>query len=167
MIIDAHTHLGEANGSILTERDLLASMDRSGVDYSIVLAERVFGGEYSQIEHLLKVSKKNPRIKAVVDCDFAELDVEQINRIIELLETNVAVGVKFYLGYDEYYPTNEKLFPIYEYCQKHSKSVIFHTGMLETGSSGLLKYAHPLLIDEVAHLFPKLKIVIAHTGNPW
>ena len=38
---------------------------------------------------------------------------------------------------------------------------------METGFSGLLKYSHPLNVDEVANKFPNLKIVIAHMGNPW
>jgi len=31
----------------------------------------------------------------------------------------------------------------------------------------LLKYSHPLNIDEVANRFTHLKIVMAHMGNPW
>jgi uncharacterized protein len=99
--------------------------------------------------------------------EFNTLDVEQINRLCELLQDNKIVGVKFYLGYDNYYPSNEKLFPLYEFCQENNKPVIFHTGALETGDEGQLKYSHPLNIDEVAHLYPNLKIVMAHMGNPW
>jgi predicted TIM-barrel fold metal-dependent hydrolase len=46
--------------------------------------------------------------------------------------------------------------------------VIFHTGdTLATERSAKVKYAHPLAIDDVATDFPRLKIVIAHLGNPW
>jgi predicted TIM-barrel fold metal-dependent hydrolase len=44
---------------------------------------------------------------------------------------------------------------------------MFHCGALERANRGLLKYSHPLTIDEVAHAFPRLRIVIAHMGNPW
>ena len=30
-----------------------------------------------------------------------------------------------------------------------------------------LRYAHPLVMDEVAMAFPDLKIVMAHIGHPW
>ena len=30
-----------------------------------------------------------------------------------------------------------------------------------------LRYAHPLLMDEVAIRFPELRIVMAHMGHPW
>ena len=32
---------------------------------------------------------------------------------------------------------------------------------------GKLKYSQPLIIDEVAVDFPKVKFVIAHCGTPW
>src|SRR5437764_5409487 len=44
---------------------------------------------------------------------------------------------------------------------------MFHTGVLETGSTGLLEYSHPLQVDRVATRFPNLTIVMAHMGNPW
>ena len=30
-----------------------------------------------------------------------------------------------------------------------------------------LKWANPLLFDDVAHAFPRLKIIMAHFGHPW
>jgi hypothetical protein len=44
---------------------------------------------------------------------------------------------------------------------------MFHTGVLEAGSTGLLEYSHPLQVDRVATRFPNLNIVMAHMGNPW
>jgi predicted TIM-barrel fold metal-dependent hydrolase len=44
---------------------------------------------------------------------------------------------------------------------------MFHTGVLEAGSTGLLEYSHPLQIDRVATRFRNLTIVMAHMGNPW
>ena len=34
-------------------------------------------------------------------------------------------------------------------------------------SDAPLKFAHPLIIDEIAIKFPKLKMVLAHLGHPW
>jgi len=167
MIIDAHTHIGESNGKIYTSGDLITSMDEAKIDYSILLAESGTSEDVSSIDNILKIAEKNPRLKPVVDCSFERLTEDYTKRIIDLLAKNKVVGVKFYLGYEPYYPNNEKLSPIYEFCQKSGKPVIFHTGILETGSHGLLKYSHPLNIDEVANRFAHLKIVMAHMGNPW
>ena len=30
-----------------------------------------------------------------------------------------------------------------------------------------IRYAHPLLMDEVAMRYPDLKIIMAHLGHPW
>ncbi len=47
--------------------------------------------------------------------------------------------------------------------------VIFHSGDTLAGyvANPKIKYSHPIHIDEVATDFPKLKIIIAHMGNPW
>ena len=34
-------------------------------------------------------------------------------------------------------------------------------------SDAPLKFAHPLIIDEIAIKFPKLKMVLAHLSHPW
>ena len=49
---------------------------------------------------------------------------------------------------------------------KYDLPVIFHTGDT-LFSTGKIKYSHPINIDEVAVENPKLKIIIAHLGNPW
>jgi predicted TIM-barrel fold metal-dependent hydrolase len=166
VIVDCHTHLGEADGRVFTPDDLLRSMDVAAIDQSIIIAERT-GGWYSSIEHLSDLAARQSRFKVLADVNFAALDVAEINRLVGLLESERVVGLKFYTGYEEYYGNNEKLFPLYEYCQQHEKPVMFHTGSLERANRGLLKYCHPLTIDEVAHAFPSLRIVIAHMGNPW
>ena len=166
MRIDCHTHLGEADGRLYGAADLLRSMDAAGIDASVIIAERT-GGPESTTEHLVALAAEEPRFKILADVHFASLDVEEITRLVDLLDTGRVVGLKFYTGYEEYFANNEKLFPLYEYCQDHQRPVMFHTGALERANRGLLKYSHPLTIDEVAHAFPGLRIVIAHMGNPW
>jgi predicted TIM-barrel fold metal-dependent hydrolase len=166
LTVDCHTHLGEADGRVYGPDELLRSMDRAGIDQSIVIAEPT-GGWHSTIDYLAELAGREPRLKVLADVQFASLDVRQIHRLVGLLESGRAVGLKFYIGYEEYYASNEKLFPLYEYCQEHNRPVMFHTGALERANRGLLKYSHPLTVDEVAHAFPGLRIVIAHMGNPW
>src|SRR5688500_195988 len=104
MIIDVHTHVGESDDNkILTADDLLASMDQARIDYSLIIAERTTAGKLARIENILKITENQPRLKAIVDCHFESLDLAQINEIINLLESNKAVGVKFYIGYEQYY----------------------------------------------------------------
>lgn len=166
MIIDAHTHFGETAGKILAAEDLLSGMDEAGINYSMVIADST-SPKTSSIEKIVEAARKNPRLKPVGDVDFADFSYKQIQKLFSYLDRGDLYGIKFYLGYEEYYANSRLLYPLYEYLQDHNKPAIFHTGALETEALGLLKYSHPLTIDEVANQFPKLKIVMAHMGNPW
>ena len=51
-------------------------------------------------------------------------------------------------------------------AEKYHLPITFHSG--DTFSSeALLKYAHPLIGDDVAKMYPNVKIILAHMGNPW
>lgn len=54
---------------------------------------------------------------------------------------------------------------LYEECQSRGAPVMFHTGT-SVFPGARNKYGDPMLIDDVAVDFPKLKIVLAHAGRP-
>lgn len=166
MIIDCHTHLGPHNNKNFDVSDLLDSMKRAGIDYSLVIANRTSGDGLSTDE-VIKITERTPQLKAIGNVEFDSMDVDQIDRLKKYLKDNKIFGVKFYLGYEGFYANDKKLSPLYRFCEKEGYPVVYHTGVLEVGYKGLLKYSHPLTIDSVAADFPNLKIVIAHMGNPW
>lgn len=168
MIIDCHTHIGKMGGKTWTPQDLLAQMDEAGIDYSLLITlEEQQENKQLTIEEIIKVCEQFPRLIPIGRIDYNDAIKEQTDKIISYLEEKKIFGVKFYLGYQKYHANDSKLHPIYTFCQENNFPVIYHTGMLETEFSGLLKSSHPLTIDEVADTFPNLKIVIAHMGNPW
>jgi predicted TIM-barrel fold metal-dependent hydrolase len=168
MIIDAHTHLGQLGSATATAQTLLESMDESHIDYSIVIANKYGDSPMgTSSEEIIRICKENPRLKAVANINFSQLDENQIAFLTEALEAHAISGIKLGPGYEDYYPTDEKLNAIYSLCQKLHKPVIFHTGVLASYRKGFLKQSHPLNIDEVATKYPDLKIVMAHLGNPW
>ncbi len=76
------------------------------------------------------------------------------------------VGLKIYGGYYHYYLTDPVYRPGFELAEKYDLPVTFHSG--DTFSSeALLKYAHPLIGDDVAKMYPNVKLILAHMGNPW
>mgnify|MGYP002639390289 CR=1 FL=1 len=80
--------------------------------------------------------------------------------------TTKTVGLKIYAGYYHYHVWDDVYRPIYELARKHNLPVVIHSG--DTFSEkGLLKYAHPLEIDELAFMYPDIKFIIAHFGDPW
>lgn len=74
--------------------------------------------------------------------------------------------IKIYLGYEPYWASDPRYAPVYELAEKYDVPVVFHTGDTDR-TSALLKYADPLTIDEVAVAHPRVRMVIAHCGNPW
>jgi len=166
MIIDCHTHLGLYNNKNFGVNDLVDSMKKAGIGYSLVIADRT-GGEGLSTEKVIQMTEKNPKIKAIGNVEFDSLNTDQIETLKRYLKDKKIFGVKFYLGYEKFYADDPKLSSLYRFCEKEGHPVIYHTGVLEVGYKGLLKYSHPLTIDSVANNFPSLKIVIAHMGNPW
>lgn len=82
------------------------------------------------------------------------------------IDEETTVGIKIYTGYQPFYATDKIYQPFYELAQKHEIPVVFHMG--DTANSmGRLKYSHPLIIDDLAVDYPKVKFVIAHCGTPW
>jgi len=165
MIIDSHTHNYTEGDKTFTAKDLLVSMDEAGIDYSMLIADSIVGGTVT--DQVIKICEENPRLKAIGNVEYKTIDDNQIQKLVEYLKEGKIHGVKLYPGYEDFYPLDEKLFSLYEQCQKMGKPIIFHTGILQPGLQGLLRQVHPLNIDDVATKFPELKIVMAHFGNPW
>ena len=163
MVIDCHTHLDDGGDA----DKLLQSMDEAGIDASIVIAETL-PGDVSNVVQVLDAVRRSDRLWALVNCVFSKtVELKYVEELTQLLCEERVVGLKFYLGYEEYSANDERLHQVYEYCEKQDVPIMFHTGVLEAGSTGLLEYSHPLQVDRVATRFPNLNIVMAHMGNPW
>ncbi|MFC1792796.1 amidohydrolase family protein [Planctomycetota bacterium] len=78
---------------------------------------------------------------------------------------DVIVSLKCYLGYHGD-PMDPGYQPFYKLALDCNLPVIFHTGDTASNKTDLTK-AHPLRVDEVARKYPKMRIVMAHMGNPW
>lgn len=168
MLIDAHTHLGPFNKILATAEQLIHSMDEASIDYSIVIADNFRNDPRGiRMPELINISKKTPRLKIVGEVSISNLKEDQINYLKQNLENKNICGLKFYPGYENFFPYDQRLYPLYQFCSDNGYPVIFHTGYLEVNTPGHMKQSHPLHIDDVAQDFPRLKIIIAHLGNPW
>ncbi|WP_286232245.1 amidohydrolase family protein [Neobacillus mesonae] len=91
---------------------------------------------------------------------------QELAALEALLSNPEVVGIKIYLGYYPFYAYDEVYSPVYELAVKYGLPVVFHTG--DTYSErGLLKYAHPLTLDEVAVKNREINFMMAHFGDPW
>ncbi len=114
----------------------------------------------------LALARTVPGLFAVGVADPTRCDSDHLRRIESALAAHQIRAFKAYLGYLHYPPDHPGYRPYYELAERHQLPFIFHTG--DTYSPcGKLRYAQPLLVDDVAVDYPKVKFVLAHLGNPW
>ena len=75
-------------------------------------------------------------------------------------------GLKLGPNYQNFDPLGENARRIYSRAQKLKLPIVFHQGTSPVRDAPI-RYAHPLVMDEIAILFPELRIVMAHIGHPW
>ena len=82
-------------------------------------------------------------------------------------------GFKFHPSTQAFFPNDRSAYPLYELIEAHGLVALFHTGQTgvgagQPGGGGIrLKYANPMLIDDVAADFPNMDIILAHPSFPW
>ena len=75
-------------------------------------------------------------------------------------------GIKLALSYQAVDPMSDAAFRLFDRLQLDGLPIVFHNGM-SASPDAVLRYAHPLAMDEVAIAFPRLKMILAHTSHPW
>jgi predicted TIM-barrel fold metal-dependent hydrolase len=82
-------------------------------------------------------------------------------------------GFKFHPSVQDFSPNDPIAYPLYEVIAEAKLPTIFHTGQTGVGAGtrgggGVrLKYANPMLLDDVAVDFPDMPIIMAHPSFPW
>lgn len=99
--------------------------------------------------------------------EMAEADGEKTAQEFEFyLKQEHCLGLKLYPGYETVYVNDKRHWPLFELAEAYNVPVVIHTG--DTARpDGLLKYSHPLTVDDAAVNFRKVNFVIAHCGCPW
>lgn len=165
MIIDAHTHLGKKT-IVATANQLVASMDAAGIDLSLVFAGKLNGLANPQL--FADVATHKDRLLAIGSITPLSPDRPSVETVESWLAHGLIRGLKFYPGYEPFYPYDKCVRPYLELLAQHGRPAIFHSGdTFSAVHSAKLKYAQPIHIDDIAVDLPELQIVIAHFGYPW
>jgi hypothetical protein len=91
---------------------------------------------------------------------------QELDAIEKALQRESVAGIKLYAGYYHYYVHDAVYEPVYELAAQYRLPIVIHTG--DTYSDrGLLKYSHPLTVDELAVRHRELTFVMCHLGDPW
>ena len=179
-VIDAHIHCFDCEpferlaieaGAANTMAALQEEMARAGVRLAIAMGN---AGEDEAAAVPLRTSWPLEGLAIPVaeclgiheDSLNASSDSEVIDRFDKTMLLPATVGLKVYAGYRPIHVADKRYHPFYDLARAHDMPVVIHTG--ETAlPEALLKYAHPLTVDELAVQFPDVRFVMAHTGNPW
>jgi hypothetical protein len=150
--------------SILTPEGVVLFLRESGVDYAVALAEE------SPVTTGMMRNEEVAEFCRGVDCliPFCNINPNLVARPAEELERCVRQlgfrGLKLLPTYQEFYPNESRIYPLYAKAEELGIPVMIHTGSsIFRGSR--LKYGDPLYIDDVAVDFPNLVIVMAHSGR--
>ncbi len=107
---------------------------------------------------------------ASIDPARGQMGVREARRLIKDFGVR---GFKFHPIIQGFAPNDPQAYPLYEVIAEAGVPALFHTGQTGIGAGmpggrGLrLKYANPMLLDDVAADFPGLQIVMAHPSVPW
>jgi hypothetical protein len=183
MLIDCHSHIWAYPGHISDEfveeanarsrgheMDLNTPPERHwaamrGVDKVIVFGLRAFhSGLYVPNEYVAEYARQHPEKVIGFACVDPAVDnvQETLGRAVEL----GLRGVKLGPIYQNIHPTDPRMLEVYAFAERHRLPVMFHQGTTFPRKAPL-KYALPLLLEDVALEFPALKMVVAHMGHPW
>ncbi|MFY9717619.1 MAG: amidohydrolase family protein [Thermoplasmata archaeon] len=175
--VDAHVHLSRWWPEIrrtayredidYTFAGLLREMDQYGIDFA--LAIQLFQApseEEGLLEGRATLSESHGRLLPVATVDPTKGE-ESIAAAVARIEAEpTVVGIKLFPGYLPFYPTDPRLAPVLELAHRRRIPVLLHQGDTLDGR-GLLKFARPLEVDEVAGRYRDVRFVLCHLGNPW
>ncbi len=175
--VDTHLHLSRWWNDLprtgyrpdldYTVRGLLAEMDRNGIEYGVIIQLHEAPSVAEGLDEARRsTSEAKGRLLPVTTVDPTQ-GPDEVHHAIELWDRDPTIrGVKLYPGYQSFYPHDPRVEPILEFAHRRHLPVLIHQGDTLT-PGGLVKYARPIEVDEVAVRYRDVPFVLCHLGNPW
>jgi predicted TIM-barrel fold metal-dependent hydrolase len=144
-----------------------AEMKSAGIEHALCMPRWENSDEDPLgINETLGLASRVPGLHAIGIADPAKIRQKHLDLVDAIVKKGTVKAFKAYLGYLHYGPDSANFRPYYELAAHYQIPFIFHTG--DTFShEAKVRFAHPLLVDEVAVDWPRVRFVIAHLGNPW
>lgn len=176
MIIDFHTHIypepsaektlaavqtraGISCFSDGTRQGLVRSMDKAGIDLSVVCSVAT-KPERVESTHQWLESIRNRRIMP-----FATMHPDRLTVVegVQNLKKRGFKGFKVHPDYQGFFVDEKRVYPFYEAAQDEGMIILFHAGL----DRGLPDPIHstPERLAKVHKDFPSLRMVVAHMGG--
>jgi uncharacterized protein len=175
--VDTHLHLSQWWPDLAhtayradleyTARGLLREMDHNDIDVGLVI--QIFESptpEDALAESRTIFEASGGRLRPVVTVDPTRGESTVRNAIALWEGYKPIAGIKLFPGYLPFYPHDPRLEPLYEFAHRRGLPVLVHQGDT-LDRKGLVKFARPIELDEVAVRYPDVRFVLCHFGNPW
>jgi hypothetical protein len=176
MLIDFHYHYADDADAL---KELLADMDSSGVERTLLMGgppdayweykrcrfagnEKVLQAVKAHPDRLLGNVYLDPREKGALDTFERYMDAGF--RAVKLFPP---------VGFS---PDEDRFHPLYERIERRGVPVLVHTGQTniqvlsgdpQVRQATDSRFAHPMNLDRLSRLFPKVPFVMAHCGYPY
>lgn len=164
MIIDAHLHLPVVSDTRTYEQAkalLIEDFKKDRVDYAILIPDNIPNSVLGDVPTCLELVKDTPELFLMGAMDIQTQGQVWLAELEILLTEHHIVGMKIFPGHEPIYPTDPRLFPLYEMCEAYAVPMVIHTGW-NSGHPEVACYNDPKYIVQVAERYSGLKIVIAH-----
>lgn len=163
-IVDADCHISSKrwDGTSILAEDLLARMDRSGVDQALVWLkppynkdidpenQAVYRAMQAHPDRLLGFGWVNPRLG----------HESAVKTIRQCFEEYGFYGIKFNGAQDEYVIDDDRLvMPYIEQAAQYGKIIAFHIG------ADYYENTHPVRLGRIAASFPQTRFLMVHMGG--
>ena len=163
MIIDADCHISSKkfDPAALTAPELIAQMDRAGVDKALIWLRPTYLKEIDQENQAVYAAVKeyshrflgfgwaNPRLG----------NAHALASIRRCLEEYNLTGIKFNGAQDEYVIDDTAVLELIEEAAQYGKPIAFHIG------ADYYENTHPYRLGHIAARFPEVRFLMVHMGG--
>jgi uncharacterized protein len=146
---------------------LLDEMDTTRIDFGLIIqVPEAPNPEEALAESRTLSAASGGRLRSVPTVDPTRGE-EAVRAAVALWEGEPSIAaVKLFPGYRSFYPHDARLAPLYEFAHRRNVPVMVHQGDT-LDRKGLVKFARPIELDEVAVRYSDVRFVLCHFGNPW
>ena len=162
---------------ILAPAALRPFLQAHGIDWAVALAEvnpvttgvtpNEFVADLCAQANALPDPPSGPRGRLLPFASLNPFIVSDLGAELERLVKELGFrGFKVYPVYQHHYVNDTRMYPLYAKAQELGVPMLVHTGS-SVFKGARIKYGDPLHLDDVAIDFPKLTILMAHSGRPF
>jgi predicted TIM-barrel fold metal-dependent hydrolase len=176
--VDVHVHptrftrlgweFARKNGIEFSPTGLLREMDRFGVGWGVFLAPRLAPSLEAGLEEANRVARESEGRFLPTGTVDPTRGPDEIERALQLWsESPIPLrAIKLYPGYRPFHAADPRLEPVYAWAERTRTPVFVHQGDT-SDPDGLIRYAQPFYLDEVAVRWRSVRFVVCHLANPW